>query len=471
VRRPAFVCRWVGILLLGNGICFSQYPAGQPGQYPPGQYPPGQYPNTYPARLPGGIPVNIPVPEIKLPKRGSKGTDEKSGRAADAVKITVGALDGVLRNIGEKELFLQIANNAVLGFRLLVKTQFRDKDGGAVRDSLLRPGDRLTVEVNTDDEETALRVILLRSGTPTERSAAEKPVDPRARRAPTSVDFRKARTITAAQTTPPDPDAENDPNLNTGATTASTAPESSPIHTAAKSDEQWIASARSTAESFRSNLPNFIAEQVTTRYFKTNGLQSWRTIDVITAEVAYHDGRETYANFRVDGVAVRTPPERSGSWTTGEFGSTLEDVLSRTTNATFKRRGEEQIEGRTAIVFDYAVQQSNSHWTLVSADDRHYTTAYDGAIWIDTITSRVLRIEQRTVGLPKDFSYSSAAALLEYGFFSIDNHTYILPARGDNSACMNGSGSCSRNVLVFRNFRKFSAESVVKFKFAGAINQ
>src|SRR5438552_18227588 len=76
-----------------------QYPPGQypPGQYPPGQYPPGQYPpNTYPTRLPGGIPVGIPVPEVKLPKRQPK---EKS---PDEMKITIASVDGALRKMGEK---------------------------------------------------------------------------------------------------------------------------------------------------------------------------------------------------------------------------------------------------------------------------------------------------------------------------------------------------------------------------------
>src|ERR1700737_840749 len=70
-----------------------QYPPGQypPGQYPPGQYPPGQYPpNTYPTRLPGGIPVGLPVPEVKLPKRQPK---EKS----DDVKTTLASVDGTYR--------------------------------------------------------------------------------------------------------------------------------------------------------------------------------------------------------------------------------------------------------------------------------------------------------------------------------------------------------------------------------------
>ena len=96
-----------------------QYP---PGQYPPGQYPPGQYPpNQYPTRLPGGIPVNLPVPEVKLPKRQTK--NEKAG---DNLKVTLASVDGTLRKVGEKDLLLQTAKKNILRFRLLPKTQFRD---------------------------------------------------------------------------------------------------------------------------------------------------------------------------------------------------------------------------------------------------------------------------------------------------------------------------------------------------------
>src|SRR5437764_10629824 len=67
----------------------SQYPGGQypqGGQYPGGQYPGGQYPNTYPNRLPGGL----PIPEIKLPKRGDK---SKSGSKQEDAKLTVASVD------------------------------------------------------------------------------------------------------------------------------------------------------------------------------------------------------------------------------------------------------------------------------------------------------------------------------------------------------------------------------------------
>jgi len=131
----------------------TQGPPGQypPGQYPPGQYPPGQYPpNQYPTRLPGGIPVNLPVPDVKLPKRQTK--NEKSG---DSLKVTFASVDGTLRKVGEKDLLLQTSKKNLLRFRLLPKTQFRDKEGQPIRDSLLHPGDQLqtadgaTAEVTT----------------------------------------------------------------------------------------------------------------------------------------------------------------------------------------------------------------------------------------------------------------------------------------------------------------------------------
>ena len=69
-------------------------------------------------------------------------------------------MDGTLRELGEKELYLEDSKHKIFKFRLLAKTQFQDKEGAAMRDSLLKPGDQLAVQVNGDDPETALRVVL-----------------------------------------------------------------------------------------------------------------------------------------------------------------------------------------------------------------------------------------------------------------------------------------------------------------------
>jgi hypothetical protein len=228
-------------------------------------------------------------------------------------------------------------------------------------------------------------------------------------------------------------------------------------------DADLIKDAREASTNFTVGLPSYLAQQLTTRYFATGWpVSTWQTIDEITAELAYVNGKEDYRDFRIGGLPIDRP-ERSGSWSTGEFGTTLEDVMSFSTAADFHRRGEETVAGRPAVVFNYKVAQEHSHWTMVAPDDRRYNPAYEGAIWIDKDTRRLLRIEQRTSDFPRDFPVRRAEAILQYGFVKIDNKTYLLPASGENIGCMTGSGACTRNVIAFRNYRKFTTDSTITF--------
>ena len=140
----------------------------------------------------------------------------------------------------------------------------------------------------------------------------------------------------------------------------------------------------------------------------------------------------------------------------------LLDVLSPLTNADFHGKRATTIVNRAAFRYDFSVEQPNSHWH-VESEGQSYVPAYTGAIWIDKDTHRVLRIEQSTSYIPKDFPFSKAECILEYAFVKIEQKTYLLPATSENLGCMSGSGSCSRNAIVFRNYRKFTADSKVKY--------
>src|SRR5580658_1380434 len=169
-----------------------QYPGGQyPQQYPPGQYPPGQYPpGQYP---PGQYPPGASIPAPRIP--GRKPSDNTN---SNSVKVPLRAADGTLRELGEKDLYLETSKHKILKFRTLAKTQFRDKDGDQVRDSLLKPGDQLSVQVNGDDPETALRVILTRKGTTDERVSAQRPFDHDSAQTPLEADTHAAGSMEVA---------------------------------------------------------------------------------------------------------------------------------------------------------------------------------------------------------------------------------------------------------------------------------
>jgi len=224
-----------------------------------------------------------------------------------------------------------------------------------------------------------------------------------------------------------------------------------------------IADARAAADSFTGELPNFLVQQATTRYYSNAVPARWMATDVVTAEVRCVDGKEEYSNILVNGRPTSRPIEKTGAWSTGEFVVTLQDIFSPYTAAAFVRHGEDTIAGRAAYVYDFTVRQAGSHWVLVGPDGRHEAPPYTGRLWIDKERHRVLRMEQRTSVITSVLPYDKAESTLDYGFVTIDGKSYLLPVHSENLACMRGRADCTRNEIAFQNYRKFTAESNVTF--------
>jgi hypothetical protein len=45
----------------------------------------------------------------------------------------------------------------------------------------------------------------------------------------------------------------------------------------------------------------------------------------------------------------------------------------------------------------------------------------------------------------------------------IGDEKYLLPVHSEALSCVRGRSDCSRNVIEFRNYRKFSADSNITF--------
>jgi hypothetical protein len=254
--------------------------------------------------------MGIPMPVPKLPGKGSKSGDD--------AKLTVASVDGTLRKLEEKDLVLG-ARKGLLRFRLLAKTQFLDSKGAPVRDSLLNPGDQLSVQASPDDPETALRVILMRNGSASDRAAADRPFDPDTVRAPRADDLSKPRTVTAREATPP-PEETSSAEAEPGAVVRKDAPAPAPPagtppaeapppapDLRPQTDAAILADARAASAEFSAGLPSYLVQQVTSRYFAAGFPPRWQEIDVVTAELAYVDGKEDYRDFRINGQPIDRP--------------------------------------------------------------------------------------------------------------------------------------------------------------------
>jgi hypothetical protein len=213
---------------------------------------------------------------------------------------------------------------------------------------------------------------------------------------------------------------------------------------------------REAAFQFSQKLPNFICEEYMSR-FKQQGEQK-TPLDLVTAELIYEDGHESYRNVKIDGhPADKQLEEIGGSWSTGEFGSILLELFHPATRAQFRSGGASNISGVRAQVYDFQVQAENSHWIL-QAGGQKVAAAYQGSVWLDPNSARTLRIEIQARNLPSDFAMATVETAVDYSNVNIGEKSFLLPVHAESLGCQRNSSFCSHNIIDFRNYHEFKSD-------------
>ena len=502
-----------------------QYPPGQypPGQYPPGQYPPGQYPPGRDPRNPNptGRPTQQPRSDqgrrrnqkdsalvtttygilrtaagnqfvleaddhrIITYRTPDKMTVRKDGKDASLGAFAVADHLSVDSTEDEQGYFTaasvtfekagtpdeRAAAAATWDLPRLDRSApaARSANGPAQRE----PGDERPVLRRKSDEPPAQP--------PQQTASAPEP-------APEEPPDTRPSTTVRPSDPRPDDDDPGPPSLRRGAPAprrpvtraASTSGESSagplvvtrPAEPEASAPERVpfeedpvIQKAKEVAASFAGSLPDFFCKQMTTRYQSDNSKTGWDSLDVVTADIVYENGHESYKNIKVGNKSVnKSMMDIEGTRSTGEFAAILEDLFSPATRAVFRKSGQDTLHGRAAFSYKYEVPRERSHWR-VEAPSQLYYPAHRGTIWIDKETSRVLRIEQEGRNLPLLFPFDTVETAVDYDFVRLTaGQPFLLPVDAEVLSCVRGSRNCNRNRIEFRNYRKFGAESDVTFE-------
>jgi hypothetical protein len=496
----------VVLLLVGLGTAAAQYsgqyPPGQypPGQYPPGQYPPGQYPpGQYP---PGQYPrggQGIPLPS----KKSSK---------TDTANAPMPNYRGLFKQMDDKNITIELDDHRLLQFKRTSKTKFY-KNGDEVKAPRFDPGDQLSIEGPEDVEGflTALNVYWEKRavGTATSAQASEGSQTVRSEAPPsttTEAAIAQAATEMAPPPAKPDPDDPGRPRLVRGKPAdaererSAQVPEQTATAQSASSgvgamtppagqatgrlsgaptilrgdDDTPIPPPpagdpliRKTAEAamdFTETLPDYVCQEMMARYQSMATPANWQAIDIVGAAVVYEKGKEDYRDVTINGKAIKKNIEQlDGAWSTGEFGTILIDLFSPATAADFHYSRESRSGGVNTKVYDFSVVRERSHWQISMASQT-FEPPYKGSVWIDPATSRVLRIEMQAYGFPDAFPTDHVESATDYQYTRLgDAKQYLLPVHAENLSCQRGSNFCSRNVIDFRNYHKYSGESSITF--------
>lgn len=433
-------------LVVAAGLCSAQFP----GQYPPGQYPGSQ----------------APLPRPPFPGRGKKTTGAKK---PPSPKEVLQQFRGTIASVDKDKLTIHAADTRVITFQLSKDTKIlrNDKESGP---DALQPGLEAAIEARENEEGFFFAVtVTLKDPPAAPAPSATKPVEPEKSQPQTT-----AATTAAPETGPDVPKLrrgkpaprprtpEEEADAVAEAAAAATAPPalaaSSPT---APAPDPFLDKAREVAGAFTESLPNYLCNQFTARYLSEGRPVNWQPLDVVSAAVAYQDGVESYHDIRINNKPVKGPiDEISGSSSRGEFGSTLRDLFSPATAAEFRKVRESTASGRTAVIYDFQVDQPNSHWRTVMAG-QSVQPAYKGSVWIDKRTARVLRIEMQARQVPASFPLDTIEWVVDYSFTRIGGQEYLVPVQAENLACWRGTGRCARNALDFRNYRRFTSESQI----------
>lgn len=261
-----------------------------------------------------------------------------------------------------------------------------------------------------------------------------------------------------------------------------TLPPAKPIEPPAKprqapppsSEEQAaiIDEVRAYALDYSKSLPDFICTQVTRRYLapppgtryggSADSEPSWQLNDTLTIRLSYFEQKEDYKPVLVNGrLTTQDYKSLGGALVSGDFGSMMKEIFERSSQARFEWDHWGTLRDKLAMAFAYRVDQAHSQWHITYGGQLDIVPAYHGLVYVDAKSHEVVRVTLEAENLPASFPVKMAQTILDYKYAELSGHTFLLPMADET--LMRADDYLSRNQTEFHNYRKYSAESELKF--------
>ncbi len=224
-----------------------------------------------------------------------------------------------------------------------------------------------------------------------------------------------------------------------------------------------IESARERAMDYSAALPNFSCLEVTGRFIDPSGADRWRHKDTIAEILRYHDNTEQRVTLEVNGIRSQVAREDlKGTISHGEFGGLLNSVFNPSAKADFQWKETDTLGTGTVQVFTYRVALRNSTFMITADNGRRLKVGFHGLVYIDSATRGVRRLTLEADGIDPEFPIHAASFMVDYDYLAIGDHDYLLPITGQVKVTQ-GKRTHVLNEMEFRDYRRFAAESSLRF--------
>jgi len=225
---------------------------------------------------------------------------------------------------------------------------------------------------------------------------------------------------------------------------------------------------RKAALAYASSLPDFICTQLVHRYIDLAHLTqsvSWRALDTLTIRLSYFNQREDHTLVLVNGKpSEKTYTDLGGTISAGEFALMQQQIFDPASQAVFTWKKWAKAGKRPAAIYLYQVDVSHSRFMLDFLTPAGFTqtiVGYHGTLEVDRESGNVMRLTYMADAIPKTCPISLSTTAVTYDFADVGGQQYLLPASSETE--MQSRELWTRNHAEYRDYRKFSADSTIRF--------
>jgi hypothetical protein len=213
------------------------------------------------------------------------------------------------------------------------------------------------------------------------------------------------------------------------------------------------------------HLPDYTCVATTERVAQGLKDRGLHRVDTLRYEVAHFGKKELWGwpgatKFQDTPL---TSMVQNGTIGTGDFALHARTVFVDG-NANVKFVGEEELEGRHTLRWDFTVPVFASGWNI-EATGRSAVAGSSGSFWADANTLDVVRLEIRTEDLPFDFPVTKADQTIDYAQIRMGSANILLPQTALLSMEL-ANGERRNNLTEFSHCRRYSGEAEIKFEAA-----
>ena len=200
-------------------------------------------------------------------------------------------------------------------------------------------------------------------------------------------------------------------------------------------DDPVITKTREAAFAYTETLPNYLVQQMTTRYQSDSPKAGWQALDIVSADLTYQDGHESYKNIKVGNKSVNTSMEEIPGRAPRVSFPRCSNNCSKAEQPSSTQAGRTRSVTARPMYTVFEITRDLSRWR-VEAPSQLYYPAIKGSVWIDKETSRVLRIEQSGKGMPPLFPFDTIETTVDYDFIRLGTSgPYLLPVESEVLSC------------------------------------